>query len=64
MQKEINAKKHNDALTMLTRADYSVGKDGKVSYVPARYEIDSDGNYKSFCGARKSARESGRERVS
>ena len=45
MEKEINAKKHNDALTRLTRADYSVGKDGKVSYVPARYEIDSDGNY-------------------
>ena len=45
MQKEINAKKHNDALTMLTTADYSVGKDGKGNYVPARYEIDSDGNY-------------------
>lgn len=44
MQKEINAKKHNDALTKLTTADYSI-QNGKVNYVPARYEIDSDGNY-------------------
>ena len=44
MEKEINAKKHNDALAKLTTADYSI-QNGKVNYVPARYEIDSDGNY-------------------
>ena len=44
MQKEITAKKHNDELTNLTTPDYSI-QNGKVNYVPARYEIDSDGNY-------------------
>jgi hypothetical protein len=44
MQKEINAKKHNDDLAKLTVPDYSI-QSGKVNYVPARYEIDSDGNY-------------------
>lgn len=44
MEKEINARKYNDQLRSLAQPQYAI-KDGKLSYVPAQFEVDSDGNY-------------------
>jgi hypothetical protein len=44
MQKEQNAREYNDKLTALAQPQYAI-KDGRLSYVPAQFEVDKDGNY-------------------
>ena len=44
MEKEINAREYNDKLTALTQPQYAI-KDGKMSFVPAQFKVDSDGNF-------------------
>jgi hypothetical protein len=44
MQKEQTAREYNDALKGLTTPQYAI-KDGRLSYVPAQFKVDNDGNY-------------------
>ena len=44
MQKEQTAREYNDALKGLTTPQYAI-KDGRLSYVPAQFKVDKDGNY-------------------
>lgn len=44
MEKELTAREYNDQLRQLTTPQYAI-KDGRLSYVPAQFEVDKDGNY-------------------
>jgi hypothetical protein len=44
MEKEQTAREYNDQLRGLVTPQYAI-KDGRLSYVPAQFEVDKDGNY-------------------
>lgn len=44
MEKELRAREYNDQLRGLVTPQYAI-KDGRLSYVPAQFEVDKDGNY-------------------
>ena len=44
MQKEQTAREYNDQLRGLVTPQYAI-KDGRLSYVPAQFEVNKDGNY-------------------
>ena len=44
MEKEVRAREYNDKLIGLAQPQYAI-RDGKLSYVPAQFEVDKDGNY-------------------
>ena len=44
MEKELRAREYNDQLRGLVTPQYAI-KDGRLSYVPAQFRVDKDGNY-------------------